>query len=163
MYGDIFFAPARLSVDTRNESILDDLAVSLPIVAVLASATFKVARASVRQHGQEKRRIKERNGRVESSAHSPSQGLNPIGRVIRLASPCPESTGEQLVSVLGLDIRRVLDDGARKLRKGLAGHIDTLLLHLEGRLLSHGAVKDVVCAKQGHVEGDVGHERKMVS
>jgi hypothetical protein len=43
--------------------------------------------------------------------------------------------------MLGLDIRRVLDDGTGQLGERLAGDVDALLLHLEGGFLGHRGVK----------------------
>lgn len=91
------------------------------------------------QHGEEERWVEERDRGVETGRESPHEGLRPVGRVIldprpyfvsswlrhtprvsstyRLPGVSPPSTGQQLVSVLGLDESRVLDDSARQLRE----------------------------------------------
>jgi hypothetical protein len=43
--------------------------------------------------------------------------------------------------VLGLDVRRVLNDGARQLGERLSRDVDALLLHLERGFLGHRGVE----------------------
>lgn len=66
----------------------------------------------------------------------------------RLAEESPPTGRKQLVSVLGLDVRRVLNVAPWELRESVARLEHTLLLHLESRLLTHRSVKDVVAGEK---------------
>lgn len=106
------------------------------------------------QHSKEEDGVPHGDDRVKPCGKTPGASLDPIGSVIGLSREPPETRSEKLVAVFGLDVSRVLEFGPRHLRESLSGFVLALLLHLEDRFLSHGAVKDVVA---DHKSGEQGN------
>jgi hypothetical protein len=104
------------------------------LIAVLHCATLKVSATSVSQDGEEECWVEERDWGIQTSRESPHEGLRPVGRVIlpvgknpsllrltshrstyRLPGVSPPTAGQQLVTVFGLNVSRILDNGSRQL------------------------------------------------
>jgi hypothetical protein len=69
-------------VYTRNKLPRHKLAVALPVLPVLSTATLKIAGTPMNQHNKEKHRVKVRDRRGETGAQAPGEGLDPIRHVI---------------------------------------------------------------------------------
>lgn len=105
------------------------------------------------QHSKEEDRVPHGDNSVKPCGKTPGTSLDPIGSIVGLSRKPPETRREKLVAVFGLDVSRILEFGPRHLRKSLSGLVLALLLHLEDRFLSHGAVKDIVAE---HKSGEQG-------
>lgn len=147
-------------VDIWDEAPLDDATVLLPVLSVLALALLKVTAAAVSKDSKEEDRVEQCDGGVEASTETPSTGLDPVGSVVGLAEVCPPPRSEELVAVLGLDESWVLDNTTREV--GECSAVNVLLSHLEGGLLAHGSVKDVVADKQSGEHGGLAKPREVV-
>ena len=149
-------------VDARDELVLDDSAVLLPVLAVLSGAFLKVSSASMGQDGQEEDGVEHGDDGVEPSGQPPRQGLTPVGGVVDLSRVDPPSVNQQLVAVLGLDVLWLFDLRTGNDREGVSGLVLALLLHLEGRLLGHRSVENAVSSDKSDKHEDLAHERELV-
>ena len=135
---------------------------TLPILAILAVASFKVPSSPMQEDSKEKDWIVERDRGNEASTDRPSEGLDKVGSIIWLSSVFPPSINEKLVSLFRLNELGVLDYSSGEAREGLSDPCVAVLLHLEARLLAHGGVEDVVGGKQCSVEQNVSPQWEAV-
>lgn len=81
-------------VDARNDSVLDLLAVSLPVFTVLCSALVVISALTVQQENAKIDGVKVRNGCGKSTRQAPGQGHEPITKVVDVARHAPPSRGD---------------------------------------------------------------------
>ena len=124
----------------RHEDVWHLLAVSHPIIAVLRGASLHVASDPMHQHTQEEERVKEWNRRPETTDESPAQTHGEIGGVMNLARHTPESSSEQGTSMLGRNVRGVLQEATGELGEGPAVQQSLSLSLTEVTLLSLSAI-----------------------
>lgn len=105
-----------LSVNTRDELVLHNLAVLLPVLAILDGASFEIAPASMNKNSYKEEGVEVWNGRRSSDAKTPCETLYPVCGVIltqathqqgqrrrlentyRLARICPPATSQKAIS-----------------------------------------------------------------
>jgi len=109
----------------------------------------------VEENDDEEDRVEVGNDGSATDDGTPCERHDPVGNVVGLAAICPEAAGKEAVSVLGLDVRRVLDGVPGELGEGLAEGGDPLRLHFEMALLGHCSVPDVVGGEDGCVNEDI--------
>jgi len=122
-------------VHVGNELPLDNFTVTVPVLAVLPRAAFKVTAATMDEDDNEEDRVEVGDGGGSSNDGTPHEGHDPVGDVVGFARPCPPAGGKEAVTMRGLNVGWVLDDATRKLREGLAELGNALALHLEPALL----------------------------
>lgn len=104
------------------------------------------------QDQEEETKVEIRQERAETTDQTPRKGLEHVCSVVRLANDTPPSRGQQQVTVLSLDIGRVLDSTPRKLREGLTINEGAILFHTETVLLGVTSVKNVIGSKEHGID-----------
>lgn len=69
-------------VDSGNELVLDDGAISLPVLAILNRATLKVASTAMDEDGDEEDGVEVGNDGCTSDHCTPAEAHGPVGDVV---------------------------------------------------------------------------------
>lgn len=83
------------SVNAWYELVLDDLAISLPILSILHRASLEVASAAMDQNSDEERRVEIWNRWRSPNAETPSKTLNPVGSVVLYENEITVDTNQE--------------------------------------------------------------------
>jgi len=134
--------PIGLSINERQNSVGNLLAVLFPVLSVLLSARNVVTPLSVDEQWSQIRCVGEREIRAESTRQSPRPRHHDIAKVVHVASVLPPSIKQQLRTTLCLQIVGIRQLTPRKLRE-VADFVASTLL-AEVILLAVGSVKDPV-------------------
>lgn len=88
----------RLLVDAGDILVLDDLAVPLPVFAVLERAALEVAGTSVEEHTDEEDGVEVGDDGRGADDGAPGETHGPVGDVVGFAGVGPEAAGQKTVS-----------------------------------------------------------------
>jgi len=130
--------------DVGDKDVWDTFTVSIPILTILLCATLHVTGNTVRKDADEEADIKVRQERTETCNQTPRSSHDQISSIVRLTHNTPPTICQQQVTVLSLDVARVLDVTIRQLRESVADDERAVLLHTESVLLRVTGIKDVV-------------------
>jgi len=122
-------------VDSGNELVLDDGAISLPVLAILNRATLKVASTAMDEDGDEEDGVEVGNDGCTSDHCTPAEAHGPVGDVVRFTRVSPPTTDKKAVPMRSLNKLGVLEGSSWKLGECVAEGRDALCLHFEATLL----------------------------
>ena len=108
-----FAARVDRLVNKRDETIANDGAVSLPIVAVLFSARFTVASVAMDEENAEIYDVKVRNEVGKAARETPRPRHDPVAEVVDVAADAPPTADDQLCTSRRLQSLQVRDSFIR--------------------------------------------------
>ena len=79
MYGIVWY---QILVDARDELVLHDRTVTLPVFRILDGAAFKVAATAMNENRNEEDGIVIRDDGCPTNDHTPTKGHDPVGDVV---------------------------------------------------------------------------------